>query len=337
MTEPTPEHLSEIFQLGEVDVQSLTPWANVHRGRTHDGTPMVVKRTAGSEQRAEAMADWTRALADSGVSVVTPMNLSVTNPHRVEVPPADDGREPHASWWVAYPYVDGRPYDGTLEDVEAAGDLLGRIHAVTLSTQLEADMRPYAWPDTDREDVDRDLETLDAVLARHGGDRAQEAAESVRSLAERWWSTALPELRAADDMDPLPRAGVSSDYKASNLVFVDAMPVLIDPDNGGLEPRIFDLALAAILFHNECTTAPGRLFDLSEWKRFASAYLRHVTLSRRERDLWPLALDHMLWEEGTWVLQDNDEDAWAYTRQRAQLLDLALTAPDRYPLPQDSR
>ena len=159
----------------------------------------------------------------------------------------------------------------------------------------------------------------------------------MRSMAERCWSTALPALRAADHADPLPRAGVSSDCKAGNLVFVDAMPVLVDPDNGGVEPRIFDLALAVILFHNECTTAPGRLLDLDEWTRFASAYLRHVTLSQRERDLWPLALDHMLWEEGTWVLQDNDEDAWADARQGVQLLDLALTAPARYPLPQASR
>lgn len=38
------------------------------------------------------------------------------------------------------------------------------------------------------------------------------------------------------------------DYKASNLVVV-LEPYFIDPDNATWSPRIFDLALALLLFH----------------------------------------------------------------------------------------
>ncbi|QFG69999.1 phosphotransferase enzyme family protein [Ornithinimicrobium pratense] len=330
---PTSAQLRRSFDLRSVDENSLSPWANVHQALTHDGTPVVVKRTASSQQRADAMASWTRTLADAGITVVTPTELDTSNPQQIEVSPAATDEEADTSWWVVYPFVEGRPYNGSLGDIEAAGDLLGRIHAVSLTPQLEAGLRPYEWPDTVREDVDSDLETLGEVLARHAGDRAQSATNSVRALAERWWTTALPGLRDADNAAPLPRAGVTSDYKASNLVFVDTEPVLVDPDNGGVEPRILDLALALVLFHNECPTAPARLLTSTEWGRFATAYLRHVTLTQRERELWPLAIDHMLWEEGTWVLEDNDDAAWVDTRQGPQLLDLALATPDRYPLP----
>ena len=57
-----------------------------------------------------------------------------------------------------------------------------------------------------------------------------------------------------------------------------------------------------------------------------------AALTDRERALWPAAIDHMLWEEGTWVLEDNDDAAWADPRQGGLLRDLAVTTPDRYPL-----
>lgn len=362
MSSPSPEKLRRTFDLEHLDIDSLTPWSSVHRGRTRDGAQVVIKRTASSQDRAHAMADWTRALADAGVRTVTPADITVANPRPVARPDQpgqgyDDAAEPRQDqperigpdgeerpdWWVAYPFVPGRAYSGSAGDIEAAGDLLGRIHAVDLPPALRRAMRPYAWPETHRHEVDEDLQTLADVLRRHGGNRAGQAIATVGALAERWWSTAFPQLHAEDTADQLPRAGVPGDYKASNLVFIEerergpSEPVLVDPDNGGIEPRIFDLALAVVLFHNECPGAPGRLLTPTEWHRFASAYTRHVDLTDRERALWPLALDHMLWEEGTWVLEDNDDAAWADPRQGAHLLDLALTTPDRYRLPPSPR
>jgi spectinomycin phosphotransferase len=40
----------------------------------------------------------------------------------------------------------------------------------------------------------------------------------------------------------------------------------------------------------------------------------------------------MLWDEGSWALDDNDDAAWADPRQGAFLRDLAGTGPERFPL-----
>ncbi|WP_265521567.1 phosphotransferase enzyme family protein [Oerskovia flava] len=309
---PTVTDLAEAFDLHDVEPTSLTPWARVYRARSTDGVPVVVKRTAARADRAHAMARWTRSLAATGVPVV----VSIGDPRQV-------GED----WWVVYPWAEGAAYEGTVEQIRAAGDLLGRLHAAGGSGggAETAGLRSYEWPTTDADDVASDLATLDVVLADH-----PELAASVRALGQRWWDRALPALRDAD----LPRTGVSSDYKANNLVFTATDgPVLVDPDNGGVEPRLFDLAMALVLFHTECAGAPGRLFTADEWATFAGAYLTHVELTAAERALWPAAVDHMLWEEGTWVLEDSDDAAWADARQRAYLLDLAAATPERYPLP----
>lgn len=304
--------LAEAFDLTEVSPDSLTRFATVHRARSRAGTDVVVKRTAAKPERAAAMAAWTSALAAAGHCVVSPLASIGTNPQQV----GDD-------WWVVYPWIAGDAYTAQPDQVAAAGDLLGRLHAARAPT---TDLRPYAWTEADESEMRDDLETLEEILTAHGG-----SATNVRSLGERWWNESLPLLRDRDA--DLVRCGVSSDYKASNLIFTDTGPVLVDPDNGGYEPRLFDLALAVVLFHNECDGAPGRLFTATEWETFAGAYAQHVDLTPAERELWPAALDHLLWEEGTWALEDNDTDAWADPRQRGFLLALSEATPGQFPLP----
>jgi hypothetical protein len=235
--------------------------------------------------------------------VVAPCELGRENPQQVG-----------ADWWVVYPWVTGTPYTGTLKEVRLAGDLLGRQHALSVDASA---LRPYRWPEPDEAEIAGDLERLAMKVPD---------VTELRSIASRWARTSLPALRAAD----LPATGVTSDFKANNLIFTASGPVLVDPDNGGLEPRLFDLALAVVLFHNECAGAPGRLFNADEWAVFRDAYTAHVQLIEQERALWPAALDHMLWDEGSWVLDDNDAAAWADPRQGAFLRDLATASPDRY-------
>lgn len=315
---PAIDELSAAFGLAAVTPVSLTSSGQVFRGRTASGDAVVLKRTAAAPDRAHAIAGWTTSLAQQAIRVVAP----VMAPRRL----AD-------AYWVAYPYIEGRPYGTHLGDVRAAGDLLGRIHAAAVPDDVIDGLRYYEWPDTPREDVDADLEVLldrcSSALAT--GSRA--ASDALSTLAERWWSESLPALEQADDDDPLPRVAASCGYRADNLVYdADGHPTLIDPDNGGYEPRLLDLALAVVLFHNECPTAPARMIDSHEWHELWTAYSAHVTLTDRERALWPAAIDHMLWEEGTWVLEDNDDAAWADPRQGGFLRDLAVTTPDRYPL-----
>jgi hypothetical protein len=302
---PTTEELAAAFGLRDLAPASLSAWSRVFRARVPDGRPVVVKRTATQAAKAAAMAAWTRAARAAGFPVVAPADLDVPNPQQVG-----------SDWWVVYPWVPGQAYRGTLGQIRAAADLLGRQHALAVDA---SGLRPYTWPEPDPADVE-------AELARLAG-RVPDPAP-LRRLADRWRSRSLPALRAAD----LPHAGVSSDFKANNLVFTAAGPVLVDPDNGGLEPRMFDLALAVVLFHNECPGAPGRLFSPGEWSVLRATYLARAPLSHEERGLWPAALDHMLWDEGTWALSDNDDAAWADPRQGAFLRDLASTSPDRFPL-----
>ncbi len=310
---PTVTDLASAFGLAELHPASLTRFARVYRGRGADGTEVVVKVAGRHPGRVAAMVDWQRAVAAGGVPVVHPQPLRAPNPQQI-------GED----WWVVYPYVTGAVYSGTSQQIEAAGELLGLIHATDAPTE---GLREYAWPETTTADVQADLQTLQTVLGTRNAAREWEA---VQGLARRWSEQHM--VLQARDAD-LPRCGLSSDFKANNLVWAAAVPTLVDPDNGGVEPRLFELAFVATMFHNECDGAPGRLLSAQEWVRFLTGYGRHVQLTTAERELWPLVFDHILWEEGTWALEDNDEIAWADPRQRAYLLDLAGASVDRFPLP----
>jgi Ser/Thr protein kinase RdoA (MazF antagonist) len=223
--------------------------------------PRSTQRTLGF---AEALGDWLRALRAGGVEVVAPVATPMANPARLG-----------ADAWVAYPWIDGRPYDGSVADIMAAGELLGRMHA--------------------------------AGYAR-----------------------TLPAVRGAE----LPGAPVSLDFRAVNLLYRDGVPTLVDPDNAEHAPRLLDVALAALMFHNEIENGPGRLFDDAEWPAFIGAYLRHVRLTRAERALWPTAVRYMLIEWGFWTLTDAAGiGAWAKPLQRSFLHDLASTDEARFRLP----
>jgi spectinomycin phosphotransferase len=302
------EALVEAFGLAEADPYSLTPFARVHRGRTPAGAEVVLKRTG--TKTAEALAAWTRALAESGVGVVTPVTLDRPNPQQLAA----------EEWWVVYPFVAGAAYRGEPEQVAEAGALLGRLHAAPVDA---SPLRQYRWPTVDEAEVAHECDVIEENFARHVPGQRDACAAAVRSLARQWCTGTVNLLREAD----LPSVGVSSDYKASNLVFTGSGPVLVDPDNGGREPRILDLALALILFHNESDSAPARLFDSAEWSAFLAGYQRHVSLTEQERQLWPQALEHLLWDEGTWVLEDHDESGWSDPRQCAFMVELAQARP----------
>ena len=91
--------------------------------------------------------------------------------------------------------------------------------------------------------------------------------------------------------------------------------------------------LAVLLFHNDLPSAPGRLFTAAEWHTFRDAYLRHVTLTARERAAWPLALRYMYCDEAVWALVDGERwGDYDDARQRAFFLDLAGTDEHRFTL-----
>jgi spectinomycin phosphotransferase len=286
-----------------VEDDSLYRWAPVFRCSVV-GRPAVLKQTARPLSAAEAVARWTRGLAAAGVPVVSPL----VGPVAV----MDD-------LWVVYPWVEGRPYDGRPADVEAAGDLLGRLHA---AGRAPAGLPDFGWPDHDEASVAEDVDALAEAL---GPDAA-----GLQALVRRFMADVLPRIRDAG----LPLADASMDYKANNLVMTSDGAVLVDPDDGERLPRLLDLALAVLLFHSEHDPAPPRPFDVGEWRTFRNAWARHVHPTPDELRLWPLALEYMLSEWVVWQIVDSDTlvDDSPDPRQAALLRALARLDVAAYPL-----
>lgn len=272
------------------------------------GQDAVLKRTQGPEH-APKIAAWTDLLQRNSVPVVSPLAGARLVGKRM---------------WVIYPFVSGRPYNGSLADIAAAGRLLGAIHAP--GSHL---LTPFAWPDNTPQSVQEDVDGLQALAEFL-------PPQTIERLTH--WELAFDDevyapLRAAE----LPRTDASLDFKANNLVFgPGGLPTLIDPDNGEDVPRIFDLALAALTFHLDLA-APGRVFTPAEWRTFYAAYAQAVTLNPTECQLWPLALRYMLQEWGVWHLTNAPQD-WQQPAQRAFLTSLAQVDLNLFTLdPEDTR
>jgi hypothetical protein len=304
--EPDISAALEHFAAVDVPPRSIYPFSPVFPA-TVAGRRVVIKRARRSVPGA--IAAWTHELAADGFPCVTPVALDRANPVRLA----------SGSAWVAYPWIEGRRYRPTIDDLAAAGGLLGRLHARPASA---AGLPGFPWPEYTSEELAGDLASYESAAAAHlpGADAA---IDRLRDLGTRFAPELLPALRAA----AVPIAATTSDWKASNLVYAPDGPVLIDPDNADRTPRLLDLSLAALLFHTETPTA--RTFTGAEWAWFRDAYLAHVTVADAERELWPAALDYQLWEEVGWALGDDD---WADPRRPAFFADVLTVDAARYPL-----
>jgi Ser/Thr protein kinase RdoA (MazF antagonist) len=162
--------------------------------------------------------------------------------------------------------------------------------------------------------------------------RAPGIARHVVNRTGPWHRTFIAETLPAIRDSALPFVADTIDFKASNLVYTATGPVLIDPDNADYLPRVLDLAIAALLFHNELETAPPRLFTQSEWDAFAQAYSGRVNLTDLEVELWPTALRYVISEWGTWTLVPPTSGTTGPIPTTALPLDLATADPARFTL-----
>jgi Ser/Thr protein kinase RdoA (MazF antagonist) len=304
--EPEIAAALEHFAAVDVPARSIYPFSPVFPA-TVAGHRVVIKRARRSVPHA--IAAWTHELAAGGFPCVTPIGLDRANPVRLA----------SGSTWVAYPWIEGRRYRPTVDDIAAAGDLLGRLHSRGATA---AGLPAFPWPEYSSEELAGDLASYESAARAHlpGADAA---IDRLRDLGTRFVPELLPALRAA----AVPIAATTSDWKASNLVYAPDGPVLIDPDNADRGPRILDLALAALLFHSE--TDYDRAFDAAEWTVFRDAYLARVTPTHAERALWPAALDYQLWEEVGWALGDDD---WTDPLRPAFFADVLTVDAARFPL-----
>ena len=305
--------------LGSV-LESIYPYAPVYLLNNARGD-WIMKRTQKPLARGRAVVAWTKALAAQGIPVVTPARGFGENPRAFHT------RDKLDEVWIVYPFIAGNAYAGDSLEIGAAGDLLGRIHA----TGVHADYglkRSETVVAIESAEIEQDLEGILKHIYAFHPEVAAAAKTTLSERAHRYFQRALPTLLDAR----LPQSNCSWDYKASNLIYpTRTTPVLVDADNAGRIPRAYDLAIAALLFHNEGMGA-CRVFTPSEWAAFLEGYFRHVQLTKEERLTWNDLLLCAWIDEALWLLRD-DQQGWADMRQSQMLLSLLLTDLSTLALP----
>lgn len=260
---------------------------------------VVLKQTRNNLHHAKGIQAWTQALNQEKVPCVQAISDLAPNPRYLE-----------EQYWVVYPFIEGEPYNGRLSQIEAAGAYLGQLHQLNETFALPA----YSWPLQDKASLEED---------RQGLLQLQNTLQDTIAPALFQWLEQHPNLHGYLHQAKLPYITGSWDYKANNLIYQDQGPVLIDPDSAGYLPRILDLALAAILFHNEIASAPARLFNEAEWNIFLKGYTRHITFTNSEKQQWSHAVQWMFLEEALWLLLAEGADT-SNPHQHAFLRDVLI-------------
>lgn len=288
---------------GEEEPVSIYPFSPVYRLK-RPGGDFIVKKTQHPIQKAHRLMRYTKTLNEQGVAVIIPSKIPAENPKTF-----DD------ETYVVYPFIQGEPYRGEDWEIKEAGRLLGRIHSLS-STDNEFELDPYNVFDFTENEVKESFRHIVQNAVPHG--------ITINPQLE------VQLLQAVRQQQELKQAGLFSvatphDFKANNLIYTP-QPYLIDPDNAGWVPRIFDLALVLLLFHNELASAPDGPFTKQEWHLFLAGYGESVALSTEEVANWPKALDHVFLDEVMWLMADVEED-WQNPAQRTlfnRLIELFL-------------
>ena len=286
---------------------SIYPFSPVYKIEDY-----IVKTTQFPIERANNLVKYTTYLKDEGISLVTPVSLKCRNPQQID----DD-------CYICYPFIEGTNYHGTQNEITQAGDLLGRIHSFSSKDNVFS-LEKYDVFDFYHHEVDDHIKEIENHANSHQVDfdiqrlkerlyQAVDSQEKLKSTSLRWIET-------------------PHDYKANNLIFNDN-PVLIDPDNAQWIPRIFDLALALLLFHNELSSAPNRVFTPNEWQLFLDGYLAHQNLTETEIETWEEAVLHVFLDEVMWLMAEVEED-WERNEQRELFVSLTdvIFNLEKYPI-----
>ncbi|SHG18454.1 GNAT family N-acetyltransferase [Ornithinibacillus halophilus] len=290
ITEESNENGREIlkafgFEL-DVEPESIYPFSPVYK--IND---VIIKRT---QDNPKALIDYLLMLKEHNIQVVTPVKLPVENPQRI-----DD------ETYIAYPFIKGDKYEGTRKEIYEAGKLLGEIHALS-PKENSFGLSEYDVYDFNEDEVEASVHHIHEYASKVN------FPVDTLSLREKLLSVVLVQEELKDS--GLPHIATPHDYKANNLIYRPD-PYLIDPDNASWIPRIFDLALALLLFHNEMDSAPDRVFTTDEWEEFLRGYKESVFLTDLERDSWQKAIEHVFLDEVMWLMAEFEED-WESPSQR---------------------
>lgn len=283
------EKVFEYFKLDKT-TESIYKYSPVFTSEL-DGKRVVIKKTKSKTNQMIKLFQWTEKLTASDINVVRPIMYNDQEYKRID-----------ENNWVLYEFIDGREYTGSYQDILDAGELLGRIHHASASGHVFED--GFSWDKYDDaflSDVEGDIESLTV--------KYQEDAhvESFKLLAVTMKELLDEKFSNLSSMS-LPHVDATWDYKANNLIYGEKGLVLIDPDNAGKVPRIFDLALALLLFHMEIETAAPRMFNNEEWEIFKKGYFKHVELTTIEKKIWNEYLLFVFMDEVLWAMSDLEDD-----------------------------
>lgn len=282
-----------LFDVTE-EPKSIYPFSPVYKVEQGDKS-YIVKNTRAPIEKAMRIASFVERLHKLGVPIVTPVPIGVDNPQQID-----------EIVWVVYPFIKGKSYTGKDEEIYEAGMLLGHIHSLS-STNNEEGLRTYNEFDLEEQEIMEDLEKIKGYVEKRGLslDEGHLRRQMLRIIEKQ------DTLKALE----LPSVATPYDYKADNLIYNDCVkPYLIDPDNAVFLPRIYDLALTLLLFHNVLDTAPGRVFDIKQWSLFKKGYFQFVKITDIERKHWQDVVKHVFLDEVIWLMADFEE-GWDDQRQ----------------------
>lgn len=282
-----------LFDVTE-EPKSIYPYSPVYKLVKGDKS-YIIKNTRSPIEKAMKIVSFVERLHKNGVPIVTPVSIAVDNPQQI------DGKV-----WVVYPFIEGRAYTGKDEEIYEAGKLLGHIHSLS-SMDNEEDLSVYNEFEFEEQEIMEDLQKIKGHAEKRG-----------LSLDEGHLRRQLGRILKQQDVLKaleLPSVATPYDYKADNLIYNDfEKPFLIDPDNAVFLPRIYDLALVLLLFHNVLDTAPGQVFDSKQWSLFKKGYFEFVKITDIERKYWQDVVKHVFLDEVMWLMADFEE-GWDDERQ----------------------
>lgn len=307
--------MKQVFEFYEIasESKSIYKYSPVHISY-NQGQKVIIKKTKKHLDRMLKLFQWEELLVKSGIGVVAP--ITYKEKQYLEVDEEN---------WVMYPFIEGRNYNGSKKDIFSAGQLLGRIHSQS-SHGKHIFEHGFSWSNYDQEFFDDVAEDFKSISNNypHMMDKAE--TKKLLNDLEELANTSFKKLQTAN----LPYVDGVWDYKANNLIYTLEGPILIDPDNSAYIPRVFDLALALILFHTEIQGIPARMFNVIEWNCFMDGYLEYVNLTSEEEAIWSKYLEFVFIDEALWAINDLEEDETE--RQKQFLESLLLFNADKYQL-----
>ncbi|WP_040213123.1 phosphotransferase [Clostridium polynesiense] len=265
---------------------SIYPFSPVYK-ITEEKSSYIIKKTQRPLEKAQRLMEYTEFLKSKRINIVTPVKLRKENPQSFE-----------EDVYVVYPFIEGYTYSAKDEEIYEAGKLLGSIHYHSPKENIYK-LYEYDVYDFFPEEVEDSIKSMKSY------------AEKVNYSTD-WVALKGKLLKAVEAQEQLknvvlPFITTPHDYKANNLIYTPE-PYLIDPDNAGWIPRIFDLALSLLLFHNELSTAPQVIFTPQQWKTFMMGYNEYILLTELEKQYWSKALEHVFLDEVMWLMAEVEED-----------------------------